>query len=98
MPSPFSGMNPYLEQACDYYVMISRTQQRPRVGLWPLHLRDRLPVVPIPLREPDPDAQLDLQQVLHDIYDKARYATYIYEGLPSPPLNPEDEAWAKRQM
>ena len=94
------GQRPPLEQlaSCDYYVMISRTQQRPRVGLWPLHLRDRLPVVPIPLREPDPDAQLDLQQVLHDIYDKARYATYIYEGSPSPPLNPEDEAWAKRQM
>jgi hypothetical protein len=94
------GQHPPLEQLppCDYYVMISRSQQRPRVGLWPLHLRDRLPVIPIPLRGPDPDAQLDLQQVVHDIYDKARYATYIYEGSPSPPLNAEDEGWAKQQM
>ena len=93
------GQRPPLEQLppCDYYVMISRSQLRPRVGLWPLQLRDRLPVIPIPLREPDPDAQLDLQQVLHEIYDKARYATYIYDASPEPPLSAEDEAWAKRQ-
>lgn len=92
------GQRPPLEDLppCDYYVMVSRCEQRPRVGLWPLQLRDRLPRIPIPLREPDPDAQLDLQQVLHDIYDKAHYKTYVYDGSPDPPLAAEDEAWAQR--
>ena len=82
--------------ACDYCVLVSRSEARPRVGLWPLQLRDRLPVIPIPLRNPDPDAQLDIQAVLHDIYDRARYATYLYDGSPDPPLSPEDEAWARQ--
>jgi hypothetical protein len=66
---------------------------RPRVGIWPLRLRDQLPVIPIPLRDPDPDAKLDLQAVLHEIYDRARYQTYIYDGEPDPPLSPDDQAW-----
>src|SRR5262249_49705077 len=37
---------------CDYCVMVSRSQERPRVGLWPIRLRERLPVIPIPLRPP----------------------------------------------
>jgi len=92
------GQRPPLEDlaACDYCVMVSRSEQRPRVGLWPLQLRDRLPVVPIPLRCPDPDARLDLQAVLHDIYDKARYETYVYDGSPEPPLSPDSETWARQ--
>jgi hypothetical protein len=81
---------------CDYCVLLSRQQTRPRAGIWPLELCDRLPVVPIPLREPDPDAHLDLQEVLHAIYDRAHYETYIYEGAPDPLLEPEDEEWARQ--
>ena len=94
------GQRPPLEElpSCDYCVLVSRCEKRPRVGLWPLRLRDRLPVIPIPLREPDPDAQLDIQEVLHDIYDRAHYETYLYDGTPVPPLSPEDEAWARQFM
>jgi hypothetical protein len=92
------GQRPPVEELpdCDYCVLVSRGEQRPRVGLWPLQLRDRLPVIPIPLRDPDPDVELDIQAVLHDIYDKARYATYVYDGSPTPPLSQEDEAWARQ--
>jgi hypothetical protein len=79
---------------CHYYVLVSRHEMRPRIGLWPLGLRQRLPLVPIPLRAPDPDAQIDLQEVLNDIYAKARYQSYVYDGLPDPPLAADDEAWA----
>jgi hypothetical protein len=94
------GRRPPLEDmpACDYCVLVSRYEERPRVGLWPLRLCDRLPVIPIPLREPDPDARLDLQQVLHDIYDKAHYQTYIYDGFPDPPLPPEDDRWVQELL
>jgi hypothetical protein len=81
---------------CDYSVMVSRAEQRPEAGFWPIWLREPLPVVPIPLRAPDHDATLDLQGLLHRVYDAARYAYYIYEVPPSPPLSPEMEAWARQ--
>jgi hypothetical protein len=80
---------------CDYCVMVSRYELRPRVGLWPIRLRDRLPVIPVPLNLPDPDARVDLQQLLHTVYDSARYENYIYDGAPEPPLAGEDAAWVE---
>jgi hypothetical protein len=80
--------------ACDYCVMVSRVEQRPEAEYWPISLRERLPLIPIPLRGPLGDARLDLQELLHLIYDRAYYKDHIYEGTPSPPLNPEDAAWA----
>ena len=52
-------------------------------GVWPIRLRDGLPSIPVPLRAPDPDARLDLQTVLHTIYDRAGYRHRIYRGTPS---------------
>src|SRR5690606_15154439 len=63
---------------CDYYVMVSRAEMRPKVELWPFRLRDPLPKIPIPLRAPDPDAILDLKAVLDRVYDGAGYEDYVY--------------------
>jgi hypothetical protein len=79
---------------CDYCVAVSRAEERPRVGVWPLRLR--LPVIPVPLRAPDPDVSLDLQELLHRVYDGAGYANYIYSGTPHPRLHPDDAAWAQQ--
>ena len=38
--------------ACDCYVQVSRVEERPSVGLWPIMLRDPLPTIPIPLLAP----------------------------------------------
>jgi hypothetical protein len=80
--------------ACDYYALVSRAERRPYAGLWPLRLPDRLPVIPVPLRAPRPDARVDLQAALHHVYDAAGYEDYIYTGQPHPRLPPDDEAWA----
>ena len=45
--------------------------------MWPLSLRDRLPVVPIPLNPPDADITLDLQAVLQRVYDAADYGKCV---------------------
>jgi hypothetical protein len=82
--------------ACDYYAMASRVEERPRAALWPIRLRERLPEIRIPLREGDAPARLDLQQVLHRIYDAAGYGLYIYQGQPDPPLGAEDADWARQ--
>ena len=86
---------PWLDMPeCDYCVVVSRFEQRPKAGFWPIRLRERLPEVPIPLRRTDADARVDLQQVLHRIYDAAGYAYHIYSGRPEPLLSPADAAWA----
>jgi hypothetical protein len=88
---PFAAPPPQ----CTYYVLVSRMEKRPQADFWPVHLRDPLPIIPIPLREGDTDAQLDLQAALHHVYDAARYENYIYDSTPQPPLSSEDQAWAK---
>jgi len=86
-----------LEEApqSDYLVMVSRAEERPRVGIWPVQLRETLPRVPVPLRSPHPDAWLDLQGLIHRIHDEAGYGDYIYGGEPRPPLSVDDAAWAQ---
>ena len=93
------GKRPYPPQLppCDYYALVSRFGEYPRMAeVWPLALRDVLPLIPIPLREPDPDVTLDLQEVLHRTYDAAGYGKYIYRDTPEPPLSAEDIAWARQ--
>jgi hypothetical protein len=82
---------------CDYAysVLVSRVDARPKAGFWPVGLRDKLPMIPIPLRNTDRDARLDLQEVLNHVYDASGYEDYIYSGLPDPPLEGEDLAWAE---
>ena len=59
---------------------LSRAEERPHADLWPIGLRNPLPVIPIPLREGDPDALLDLKEVVDHIYDTGGYAYYIYDA------------------
>jgi hypothetical protein len=87
---------PWLEMPdCDYCIVVRRGEERPRAGIWPIQLRERLPIIPVPLRTGEPDATLDLQEVLNRVYDAAGYEDYIYAGQPDPPLTAEDAAWAK---
>jgi len=81
---------------CDYSVMVSRAEKRLAAGFWPIRLRDRLPVIPVPLRSPDVAARVDLQEVLHRAYDGPGYEHFIYSGEPEPPLSPDDAAWARQ--
>jgi hypothetical protein len=82
--------------ACDYYVLVSRSERRMKAGFWPLTVRDPLPTIPIPLLAGDPDVLLDLQAVLHTVYDRAGYAKYVYRGSPEPALSAADAAWARQ--
>lgn len=82
--------------ACDYYVLVSRWEERPDVDVWPIGLRQPLPTVPVPLLKPDPDVTLDLKAVLDQTYDALALGNRIYLHTPEPPLAPADAAWARR--
>ncbi len=81
---------------CAYSILVSRAEDRPRAGFWPIGLRKRLPIIPIPLRRPEEKARIDLQEALDHVYDAAGYEDFIYEGKPEPPLSARDAAWARR--
>jgi len=81
---------------CAYSVLVSRVEERPEAGFWPIGLRAPLPVIPIPLRPPDAEARVDLQEVLHRVYDEAGYEHFIYTEAPEPALAPDDAAWARQ--
>lgn len=78
----------------DYCVLVSRAHERPEGDAWPIHLRQPLPTIPIPLRKGEREATLDLKAVIDRAYDAAGYDAYIYEDAPEPPLTPGDAAWA----
>src|SRR5262249_40161893 len=73
---------------CEFSMLVSRVEDRPRAGFWPVRLRSALPEIPVPLRSPDADARLDLQAIVHRLYDAAGYEDYIYGSSPDPPLAP----------
>ena len=81
--------------SCSFSVLVSRAEERPLAGFWPIGLREHLPSIPIPLRSPHVDARLDLQELLNRVYDEPAYEYYIYEGTPQPPLSPDDVSWAQ---
>ncbi|HZL37658.1 MAG TPA: DUF4058 family protein [Tepidisphaeraceae bacterium] len=83
---------------CDYCVMVFRPQEAPRIGIWPIKLRDPLPDIPVPLRAGEKDAVIALQSLLHLVYDAGSYRRYIYWDDPEPPLSPEDQNWARQQL
>jgi hypothetical protein len=79
-----------------YHIMVSRSYRRPNADLYTASLQERLPTFPIPLRENQPEPVIDLQVILNDIYQRARFDLAIdYTKRLKPALFPEDTTWMK---
>ena len=98
-----SGVRPPLERPvppAPYYITLSRMERRPRVEVWPIQLWDKLSVLPVPLRAPDPDAALDLGAALAAIYERGAYAMLIdyRRPPPPPPLSDAEQQWLDTRL
>lgn len=86
----------------DYLLLVNHAQEDSvRVSeIWPVHVNQSLPLLPIPLREPDPDVILDLNAVLADAYTNGAYERRIDYRKPVPPpaLRPAMDAWLADRM
>ncbi len=92
---------PMLEELPDnpYFVFLSRADQRPIAGVWPIRLDQPLPTIPVPLHAGDADAGLDLQQALTMAYDECCLGDMVdYTRPPEVPLTPEQSAWVHQQL
>ncbi len=87
-PSPVHG---------EYRILVSRGQSRPRATLYVFGLRQPIPDIPIPLLPRDAEPALDLNAVLHDLYDRARFDLRLDYTTPAPPprLKEEDATWTR---
>lgn len=75
-----------------YFVFLSRVALRPTVEIWPAGMHAPLPRIPVPLRDPDPDATLDLAAALARVYELGAYALRVdYRRDPPPPALSTDE-------
>ncbi len=83
----------------NYRIVISRASRRPTADVYAFTLRDPIPDFPVPLLKDDPEPRAPLNQLLHDLYDRAGYDLALdYRQPLDPPLSPEDAAWAATRL
>lgn len=80
----------------DYIVCLHRARSGARFEVWPFTVRERMPVIAVPLLEDDPDVPLDLQTVFDQAFETGgfRVGGGLYERDLIPRLSSEDAAWA----
>lgn len=78
----------------DHYAFVSRAGERPRVAVYAWTLRERLPAIPVPLADGDPDVAADLQSVFDRTYERAGYDYALdYRRPVTPPLTESEAEW-----
>jgi hypothetical protein len=80
----------------EYQVFLSRAGTARRGYVWPISIRERLPVIGIPLRNKDADVPLDLQDVLEAVIERGSYDLDTdYSKEPVPLLAGATSEWAR---
>ena len=83
----------------DYRIVVSRAGRRPSADVYAFTLRDPIPDFPVPLLKGDPEPLIPLNQLLHELYDRAGYDLAIdYRQPLDPPLSSEAAAWAAEYL
>ena len=78
-----------------YRILASRARRRPDADLYAFGIREPISAFPLPLARGDDEPPVDLQTLLHDLYDRAGYDLAInYRGDATPPLQGDDASWA----
>jgi len=86
------------QAGASYAVSVVRTTRPGEHEVYPIRLRERLPVIRIPLRPTDADVVLDLQLLIDQCHERGRYHLLNYRLPLNPPLPPEDAAWADQLL
>jgi Protein of unknown function (DUF4058) len=89
-PLPILGNPPQ----SDYRILVSRSNTRPTADLYAFNLPDTIPSFPLPLRTEDTEPTVDLQELLHGVYERSGYDYFIdYNSDPFPAPLEADSAW-----
>lgn len=82
-------------RAC-YGVCVFQVARPGEYSVHPIRLRDRLPLLRIPLRPTDADVTVDLQSLIDQCHERGRYHSLNYRLDLEPPLAPEDASWIEQ--
>jgi Protein of unknown function (DUF4058) len=79
----------------NYRILISRSEQRPQADLYGFNLPEPIPCFPLPLKNPEENIEVNLQNILEALYDRAGYEYRIdyQQPVPPPTLSPENQTW-----
>lgn len=85
--------------AADYSILVSRSYNRPDADLYTFNLKNPIPVFPVPLREGESEPIVDLQKLLNQVYERARFDLAIDYTQPLKILrSSEEEAWIRELL
>jgi hypothetical protein len=77
-----------------YSILVSPALLRPRAQFYPFTVRETIPAFQLPLQDNDDWPLIDLNTLLHDLYDRGAYDLRIdYRSEPTPPFNDADAGW-----
>ncbi len=81
-----------------YFVFLSRFNYHLQTEIWPIGLRETLPIVPVPLLPPDPDVPLNLQTAVEACFQLVGYQRLLdYTAVPPPPkFSDDDLTWLRK--
>jgi hypothetical protein len=98
--SVFPGriQNVLKEAGATYAVCIFCAARPAEQDVYPIRLRQRLPVIRVPLRPTDAELILDLQPLIDQCHERGRYHFLNYRLALEPPLSPEDAKWAEELL
>ncbi len=95
MPAFLTDWPPDTHPPGDYRILIARGRERPMATMHAFTLRDQIPSFPLPLSPEDDEPPVDLQRLVHTLYETLGYDLRIdYRQEPVPPLEDEDATWA----
>ena len=78
----------------DYRILICRPNLSRSADLYRFSIRTPIPTIPIPLLPGDAEPNLELNEILHALYERAGYDLSIdYQQPPVPRLRKDDKAW-----
>jgi len=83
----------------DYRILVSRSEFRPKAELYPFGLQEQIPAFLLPLRQGDTEPLVDLQALIHGVYDRAGFDLAIdYSREAVPPLGEVYSAWVSELL
>lgn len=86
-------------ERADYSALVFRATEFPAAAYWPISVRERLPVIAIPLARESAPVALPLQDCFDRAVSAGRYEEEIdYSLPPDPPFSGEVTAWVKQRI
>ncbi|MCA9965572.1 MAG: DUF4058 family protein [Anaerolineales bacterium] len=81
----------------DYRILVNRGWKRNKASLYVFNLPAAIPAFPLPLQQHEAEPLIPLNDVVHDLYSRARFDLRIdYNEPPPPPLTDKQATWVRK--